>query len=98
MGAKITTVKISKTKDKGLSGVIMASTFRNESGIGITISTRIFISSEITMAPKENNKVVNAVFFDTGLKRNDSKRGYFFRTKKTITGTAKNPCPTNIAK
>ncbi len=98
MGAKITTVKISNTKDKGLSGVIMASTCRNESGIGITIPTRIFISSEITTAPKENNKVVNAVSFDTGLKRNDSRRGYFFRTKKTITGTAKNPCPTNIAK
>jgi len=81
MGAKITMVKMSKTKDKELSGFSIASTCRNESGIGITISTKIFISSEMTIAPKESNKVAYAVFFDTGLKRNDSKRGYFFRTK-----------------
>jgi len=69
----------------------MASTWRNESGIGITISTNKFISSERITAPNESKTVETSVLLDTAFNRKDLAIGYFFRSKKTITGTTKKP-------
>ena len=65
--------------------------------MGIIISTKILISSEIIMAPIESRIVVKITSLDTGFNRSDSARGSFFLVRKNKMGTIKNPCPTNMA-
>lgn len=65
--------------------------------MGIIMSTKILISSEIIMAPIESRIVVKTTSLDTGFNRSDSARGSFFLVRKNKMGTIKNPCPTNMA-
>jgi len=89
-------VIISKNIDIGFSGVSRASNWRKESGAGMTISTNIFISSAIIMAPIESSIVAIITCFEIAFKRRDSIIESCLRFKKIKTGTIKKAWPTNI--
>ena len=77
MGAIITIVIISKTKEKGSSGFSSASICKKESGIGMTIPMRMFNSSDKIIAPTEMKRVVYIISLETKFKRNESLKSKF---------------------
>ena len=80
-GANITIVIIRIIIEIGFSGVSKASNCRKDSGAGIIFSIKIFISSEITIAPNDKINTADAVFFEIIFIRSESRIGAPFLFK-----------------